>query len=338
MGMMWKVAPALACGNAMIFKPSECTPITAPHIAHLFRDVLPPSLLQVLVGSGSVAETLLSHPDIHKVSVTGSLETGKAVARQATSTFKRVTLELGGKSPLLVFRDADMDSASRVAIDGNFVNNGEVCSNCTRIYAENTCIDEFVDRVLTHLETLPLQTGDNMDPVIKMGPLMMNPFHPTQHFDRVKGLIDRAKKDPNVGLLWGGNCFQSSQGAFFCEPTVFVAYSDEAEICQTEVFGPVMTVLAFDTEQEAITRANASIYGLAAGVMTRDLARAHRVAKQLQAGTVWINNWNLTPLEVGFGPYKQSGYGKELGMQALECYSQVKSVYVEMGAVRDFEE
>ena len=334
MGMIWKLAPALACGNTMIFKPSECTPLSALRAAELFSDVLPPSVLQVLPGHSHVAKVLLASEDIDKVSVTGSVETGVRVAEQAAQSLKRVTLELGGKSPLLVFADADMESAIRVAVDGNFINNGQVCSNCTRVFVERTCLDEFVDTLSAHLKNR-IVMGDNMDRSTNIGPLMKHPLNPSQHFERVQGFIQRAKGDPQVELLVGGDCYHSSEGGYYAEPTVFLSKSDDTEIAQDEVFGPVMTVLPFDKEEEAVQRANSSKFGLAAGVMTKDVMRAHRVARNLQAGTVWINHWNLSPLEVPFGPYKQSGYGKELGVEALEQYSQVKSVYVEMGEVRD---
>ena len=267
LGMMWKVAPALACGNAMIFKPSECTPLTALKVAELFTNVLPQSVLQVLPGSAHVAQDLLASSDgIDKVSVTGSLTTGKNVAAQASQRLIRVTLELGGKSPLIVFADADMESVVRVVVDGNFINNGQVCSNCTRVYVERSCLDDLVVRLSAFLKNR-LVMGDNMNRSTTMGPLMKHPFIPSQHFERVTGFIDRAMKDPQV--------------------------------------------------------------------MTNDVMRAHRVAKKLQSGTVWINQWNLSPLEMPFGPYKQSGYGKELGTESLEQYSQVKTVYMEMGVVRD---
>ena len=334
MGMICKVAPALACGNTMIFKPSECTPLSALKAAELFSDVLPPSVLQVLPGHGSIASFLLANDGINKVSITGSLPTGISVAEQASQTLKHVTLELGGKSPLLVFADADMDAAMRIAVNGNFINNGQVCSNCTRVFVERTCLDEFVGLLLPHLQSRTVM-GDNMDRSTTMGPLIKHPLNPSQHFDAVQGFIRRATKDPKIKLLQGGRCYLSPEGGYYVEPTVFLSNSDDTEISQTEVFGPVMTILPFDNEEEVLNRANASKYGLAAGVMTKDVMRAHRTAKKLQAGTVWINHWNVCPVEMPFGPYKQSGYGKELGVEALDQYSQVKTVYVEMSNVRE---
>ena len=334
LGMIWKVAPALACGNAMIFKPSECTPLTALKAAELFADVLPRSVLQVLPGCADVAQELLASDGIDKVSVTGSLATGKRVAEQASQRLQRVTLELGGKSPLIVFADADMESVVRVVADGNFINNGQVCSNCTRLYVERSCLDKLITLLTAFLKNRVV-LGDNMSRSTTMGPLMKHPLIPSQHFDRVTGFIERAMEDTRVHLLIGGGHYQSPEGGYFVEPTVFLAESDDAEIVREEVFGPVMTILPFDTEMEAVKRANTSKFGLAAGVMTNDVMRAHRVVKKLQAGTVWINHWNLSPLEMPFGPYKQSGYGKELGMESLDQYSQVKTVYMEMGVVPD---
>ena len=330
-GMMWKVAPALACGNTMVFKPSECTPLSALTVAELTKDILPPSVLQVLTGAGSVAEQLIANPTVRKVSVTGSVPTGKKVAKQASDTVKRVTLELGGKSPLLVFDDSDFGSAIRVAAQGNFVNNGQVCSNCTRVYVQRTILEQFVDETM-RLVADHTVVGDNMEEGITIGPVMMHPFDPSGQYNKITGMIQRAIDDPNVDLLHGGRYYERD-GGFYVEPTIFLSHRDDTEIVTEEIFGPVMTILSFDTEEEVIQRANASPYGLAAGVMSRNASRAHRVAKKLEAGVVFVNNWNLSPVEVPFGPSKNSGYGDELGPEALWEYTQVKTVYMEMGGV-----
>lgn len=296
--MMWKLAPALACGNTMIYKPSECTPLTACFAANLWKDVLPPGILQVLVGEADTARQLVRHENIAKVSLTGSVATGISVAQESAATLKRTTLELGGKSPLLIFSDADLDSAVRVAGEGNFINNGQVCSNCTRVYVQQDIVDKFVSRVVSRLKQT-VTMGDNMMESTNMGPLMMPPRNPSQHYDKIVGYIDRAKKDPHVDLIYGGRGYQEN-GGYFVEPTVFLTKSDTAEIGREETFGPVMTVLLFESEEEAVARANDSPFGLAAGVMTRDFAKAHRVSRQLQAGNVWVNNWNMCPVEVSF--------------------------------------
>ncbi|KAG7372600.1 betaine aldehyde dehydrogenase [Nitzschia inconspicua] len=335
MTFSWKLAPALCMGNAMIYKPSECTPITALYAATtLWQDMLPAGVLQVLTGGAATAQYLVEHPNVAKVSLTGSTATGKKVARTAADTLKRTTLELGGKSPLLIFDDCHLDSAVRVACEANFINNGQVCSNATRVYVQNTILDEFVNQLCDQLQH-NIVIGDNMEPNTNLGPMMMHPGQPSQHFDRVMEFLDRAKQDSSIQVLYGGNGYQMDGGGFFVEPTVLYSKSDDPEIVREEVFGPVMTILSFDTEENAVARANASEYGLGAGIMTKDLTRAHRIAKNLQSGNVWVNNWNLTPLEMPFGPCKMSGYGQELGKEALEHFSKNKMVYIEMGEVNE---
>lgn len=361
--MIWKVAPALACGNAIIYKPSECTPLTSLYAASLLlgeEDVLPPGILQVLVGEADTAKLLINHADIAKISVTGSVATGISVAKDSAATLKRTTLELGGKSALVIFADANLESAVRVAVEGNFVNNGQVCSNCTRVFVQQTVLDEFLSHLLKHVKE-SVVIGDNMMEDVNMGPLMMPPRHASRHYDRVMGYVEEAKKDSRVKLLCGGRGYQKG-GGYFCEPTIFLTKSDAVKIVREEIFGPVMTVLVFDTEEEAVVRANATPYGLAAGVMTNDVVRALRVSKQLAAGNVWINNWNISPVEVRaafrewsmwmscscltptfllallkmpFGGMKMSGYGSELGIEALQSYSQIKNVYMEMRHIED---
>lgn len=294
--MIWKLAPALACGNALIYKPSECTPMTALHAAGLWKDVIPPGILQVLVGEAETARQLVRHVDIAKVSLTGSVPTGILVAQESAATLKRTTLELGGKSPLLIFSDADLDSAIRVAVEGNFVNNGQVCSNCTRVYVQANVLDKFLSRLVDRLYE-SVEMGDNMGDDTNMGPLMMPPRNPSRHYDRVVEYIEEARSDSNVQLVYGGRGYQEN-GGYFVEPTVLLSKSHNVRIVQEEVFGPIMTLLSFDSEEEAIARANDSPFGLAAGLMTSDVARAHRVSRQLAAGNVWVNNWNMCPVEV----------------------------------------
>jgi acyl-CoA reductase-like NAD-dependent aldehyde dehydrogenase len=302
--MTWKIAPALACGNTIIFKPSECTPITSLHVAQLWKDILPPGVLQVLPGEAETAQSLVAHPMVQKVSLTGSTATGIKVAKNSADTLKRLTLELGGKSPLLIFKDSNLKSAVRVAIEGNFINNGQVCSNCTRVFVERSILDEFIVQVVEQLE-LSVKLGDNFLDETNMGPLIMPPRKPSGHYDRVMGFIERAKDHPSVRLIYGGKGLEQN-GGYYVEPTVLLCDTDDVEIVQEEVFGPVMTILPFDTEEEAVTRANSTDYGLGAGVMTKDVMRAHRLSKVLEAGNVWVNNWNLSPVEVSSNQYCSS--------------------------------
>ena len=319
----WKAAPALACGNAMIFKPSEVTPLGALRLGAIFAEAgLPAGVFNVLQGGGDVGAALSAHPSIAKISVTGSVPTGHKVYAAAAQGLKAVTLELGGKSPLLIFDDADLDSAVGGAMLGNFYSAGQVCSNATRVFVQKGLHDAFLDRLVARTGTIRL--GDPMDPAVTMGPLVSE----TQG-RRVMEMIDKGKAE-GARLLTGGAraAMQGFEGGFFVEPTIFAGVTDEMTIAREEIFGPVMSVLSFDTEDEAIARANATPFGLAAGVFTRDLARAHRVIARLDAGTTWINAYNLTPVEAPFGGVKQSGLGRENGRAALDHWSRIKSVYV----------
>jgi betaine-aldehyde dehydrogenase len=324
----WKAAPALACGNAMIFKPSEATPLGALRLAAILAEAgLPAGVFNVLQGGGDVGAALAAHPSIAKVSVTGSVPTGHKVYAAAAEGLKAVTLELGGKSPLLVFDDADLDDAVGGAMLGNFYSAGQVCSNATRVFVQTGARDAFLDRLLARTEKIVM--GDPMDPGVTMGPLISD----TQG-RRVMDFIETGRSE-GARLLCGGDrpSIQGFDGGFFVAPTVFADVTDDMTIAKEEIFGPVMSVLTFDSEDEAVARANATPYGLAAGVFTRDLARAHRVIARLEAGTTWINAYNLTPVEMPFGGVKESGLGRENGRAALDHWSRIKSVYVATGPV-----
>jgi betaine-aldehyde dehydrogenase len=324
----WKAAPALACGNAMIFKPSEATPLGALRLAAILAEAgLPAGVFNVLQGGGDVGAALAAHPSIAKVSVTGSVPTGHKVYAAAAEGLKAVTLELGGKSPLLVFDDADLDDAVGGAMLGNFYSAGQVCSNATRVFVQSGARDAFLDRLLARTEKIVM--GDPMDPGVTMGPLISD----TQG-RRVMDFIETGRSE-GARLLCGGDrpSIQGFDGGFFVAPTVFADVTDDMTIAKEEIFGPVMSVLTFDSEDEAVARANATPYGLAAGVFTRDLARAHRVIARLEAGTTWINAYNLTPVEMPFGGVKESGLGRENGRAALDHWSRIKSVYVATGPV-----
>jgi betaine-aldehyde dehydrogenase len=324
----WKSGPALAMGNAMVFKPSENTPLSALALAEIYTEAgLPDGLFNVVQGFGDVGGALVAHEAVAKVSVTGSVPTGRKVLGLAGSLMKHATMELGGKSPLIVFDDADIENAIGGAMLGNFYSSGQICSNGTRVFVQKGIHDRFVDRLLERTKTIRI--GDPLDPEVQMGPLVNKAQH-----DKVMEYIEIGQRD-GATLACGGKtpALQGFENGFFVEPTVFTGVTDTMRIAREEIFGPVMSVLTFETEDEVVERANATAFGLAAGVFTRDLARGHRVIGELQAGTCWINAYNLTPVEVPFGGYKQSGIGRENSLAALEHYSQVKTVYVETGDV-----
>lgn len=329
----WKAAPALACGNTMVFKPSPLTPTTAECLAEVFRQAgLPEGVFQVVQGSSHIGQHLSRHPSIRKISVTGSTQTGKKVMQEAAMTLKQVTLELGGKSPLLIFADTDLDQAVSAALLANFYTQGEICTNGTRVFVERSIEQAFLDKLVTR--TLKMRIGNPLDPLTDIGPMISE-----EHREKVISYIQKGL-DEGACLLAGGitkpqhlSRTEFATG-YYVQPTIFSRCQDQMSIVQEEIFGPVMSVLTFDSEEEALERANASDFGLAAGVMTRDLKRAHRVAHSLQAGVCWINNYNVTPVEVPFGGYKESGLGRENGLAALDYYSQRKTVYVEMGSIQ----
>ncbi|OYU39950.1 MAG: betaine-aldehyde dehydrogenase [Pseudorhodobacter sp. PARRP1] len=320
----WKSAPALALGNAMVFKPSEVTPLGALQLAEIFIEAgLPAGLFNVVQGRGAVGSALVSDARVAKVSLTGSVPTGQKVYALAAAGVRHVTMELGGKSPILVFDDASVEDAVGAAMLGNFYSAGQVCSNGTRVLVQKGIKAKFLKRLAER--TAAIKLGDPLDEATQMGPLVS-----AGQLAKVLGYIATAKAEGATLICGGGQA--GAEGAFV-QPTVFADVTDDMTIAREEVFGPVMAVLDFDTEEEAVARANATEFGLAAGVFTTDITRAHRVIAALQAGTCWINAYNLTPVEMPFGGSKLSGVGRENGHAAVEHYSQVKSVYVGMGPV-----
>ena len=325
----WKSAPALACGNAMIFKPSEETPMGAAKLAEIFIEAgVPAGVFNVVQGDYRVGQALTGHPDIAKVSFTGEVGTGKKVMADSASNLKDVTMELGGKSPMIVFNDADLDNAVSGALLANFYTQGEVCTHATRVFVHDDLYDAFLEKAKARTETGAV-IGDPMHPDTNIGALISK-----DHLAKVMSAIE-AGKNSGARLITGGEAVQPQgcEGGSFVQPTIFADCTDDMPQVREEIFGPVMSVLRFSDETDVIRRANDTHYGLAACVFTQNIQRAHRVTAQLQAGICWINSYGESPAEMPVGGYKQSGVGRENGMATLHQYTQIKSVYVGMNPV-----
>ncbi len=321
----WKASPALACGNSMVFKPSETTPLSALRVAEILSEAgLPDGIFNVVQGRGPVGAKLIGDDRVSKVSLTGSVPTGRKVYAAAASGMRHVTMELGGKSPLVIFADADLEKAVSGAILANFYSSGQVCSNGTRVYVERSIRAAFVARLVERLKD-GVVMGDPMDEAVTFGPLVSE-----AQMEIVLGYIEKGVAE-GATVAHGGK--RADRDGFFVEPTVFTDVTDDMTIAREEIFGPVLSVLDFDTEAEAIARANDTVFGLAAGVFTQDLTRAHRVVKAFEAGTCYINHYNAAPVEMPFGGSKLSGVGRENSKGAIENYSEMKAVYVGMGDV-----
>jgi acyl-CoA reductase-like NAD-dependent aldehyde dehydrogenase len=321
----WKVAPALACGNTVVLKPSEETPLSALLLAQILEEAeIPAGVFNVVPGFGEVAGArLAAHPDVDKIAFTGSTEVGKLIAKAAAdSNLKRVSLELGGKSPNIVFADADLSRAASGAFLGIFFNQGEVCSAGSRLFVQEKIYDRMVDELSKTVQDIHL--GPGIDSMTQMGPLVSK----TQ-MDRVLGYISIGNKE-GARLVAGGKRAEGLGGGYFVQPTVFADVDAKMRIAQEEIFGPVLAAIPFSSEEDLIAKANDSIYGLVAGVWTSDVSRAHRVAHALQAGTVYVNCYNVLDPATPWGGFKQSGWGRELGSYALDLYTEVKNVIVDI--------
>ncbi|RYH12108.1 betaine-aldehyde dehydrogenase [Tropicimonas sp. IMCC6043] len=320
----WKAAPALACGNTMVFKPSETTPLCALRIAEILTEAgAPPGVFNVVQGMGEVGAALTTDPRVAKVSLTGSVPTGRKVYAAVAAEMKHVTMELGGKSPLIVFDDADLDNAVSGAILGNFYSTGQVCSNGTRVFVQKGIKEAFLERLAERLDHAVI--GDPLDEETNFGPMVSEAQLAIVERYIAQGIEEGAR------LAYGGK--RVIRPGNFIQPTVFADVTDAMTIAREEIFGPVMAVLDFEDEEEAVTRANDTEFGLAGGVFTQDLTRAHRVVASLEAGTCYINHYNLAPVEAPFGGVKASGVGRENSKEAIHHYSEVKSVYVAMNDV-----
>ena len=328
---MWKSALALACGNSMIFKPAEMTPISAGVLAEIYSEAgVPKGVFNVVQGDARVGQALVSHPGVAKVSLTGEVSTGKAVMANAAESLKKVTLELGGKSPIVVFDDADIDSALNAAMTNNFYSSGQVCSNGTRVFVQRDAYERFIEPIPERLAALTV--GDPFDSDTLIGPLVS-----AEHHEKVMRYMKLAL-DSDARHLGGGEVPTGDglDAGNYVTPAAFADCTDDMAFVAEEVFGPLMSILVFDTEDEVVARANDTFYGLSAAVFSRDFARANRVANALEAGTVWINDYGTLPASVPFGGYKQSGVGRENGANAIEHYTQVKMIYSSLEPVERF--
>jgi aldehyde dehydrogenase (NAD+)/phenylacetaldehyde dehydrogenase len=321
----WKVAPALACGNTVLLKPASQTPLTALALAEIVLEVgLPAGVLNVLTGPGArLGQAIVEHPGIDKIAFTGDTSTGKGIMRGAADTLKKITLELGGKSPNIVLPDADVDAAVRGATIGIFYGKGEVCAAGSRLLVDRSIKDEFVGKLAARAKKMT--AGDPMNTQTRFGALSSK-----KQLDTVLRYIDSGKRE-GATLVAGGRRTDIGTGkGYFVQPTVFTDVRPEMTISREEIFGPVLATIDFADIDEAIARANDTQYGLAAGVWTRDIKKAHYIARRLQAGTVWINTYNVYDTAAPFGGYKHSGFGREMSAHALEHYTQIKSVWVDL--------
>ncbi|PKY06930.1 betaine aldehyde dehydrogenase [Aspergillus campestris IBT 28561] len=325
---LWKSAPCLAAGNTMVYKPSEYTPLHAQTLAEIYREAgLPDGVFNVIYGAGDVGAHLTTHPTIAKVSFTGQVSTGMKVAGAAAGNMKYVTMELGGKSPLLVLPDADLENAVNGAMMANFYSTGQVCTNGTRVFVPSSMKHAFEKSLLDKMQHI--RPGPLFDDATNMGPLSS-----AAHLDKVNAYIRHGIESDKATLLYGGSGKPAVpadlQNGFWVRPTVFTDCTDDMKIVKEEIFGPVMSILYYDTVEEAVRRANTTELGLAAGVFTQDLNMAHQVIDQLEAGITWINTWGDSPAEMAVGGWKKSGVGVENGRKGIEAWVKNKSTYVDM--------
>jgi acyl-CoA reductase-like NAD-dependent aldehyde dehydrogenase len=318
----WKLAPALACGNTVILKPAEQTPLTALRLGELILEAaLPEGVVNIITGFGPGAgSSIAEHPDVDKVAFTGSGEVGRLILKASAGNLKRVSLELGGKSPNIIFPDADMAQAVPNAMMGVFFNSGQVCCAGTRIFVQRDKYDEFVDQLTKFSESM--NTGDPLDPKTTMGPVVSK-----EQFDRVNNYVDIGRRE-GAKVTIGGDAMGGK--GYYVKPTIFADVNNSMRIAREEIFGPVAAAIPFKDENDAILQGNDTVYGLAAAVWTRDISRAHKVARALKAGTVWVNTYGALDPISSFGGYKQSGFCRELGGHANDRYTQIKSVYVKL--------
>jgi phenylacetaldehyde dehydrogenase len=317
----WKVAPALAAGCTVILKPAEQTPLTALRLGELALEAgIPEGVFNIVTGFGDAGAALVEHPGVDKIAFTGSTEVGKAIVRASAGNLKKISLELGGKSPQIVFPDADIEAAAASIAQGIFFNQGQTCTAGSRLYAHRDCYDRLLSAIVEHAAKLKI--GNGLEPETDFGPLISQ-----EQWDRVSGYVAIGSRE-GAKLIAGGRRPPNLEKGYFFEPTVFADTDAKMRIVREEIFGPVLSALSWTDEADLIRQANDSEYGLSAGIWTNNLKSAHRTAAALQAGTVWVNCFNLVDPATPFGGFKQSGWGREHGRQAMEMYSETKSVWV----------
>jgi aldehyde dehydrogenase (NAD+) len=320
----WKLGPALACGNTVVLKPAEQTPLTALRFGELAMEAgLPPGVLNIITGGPETGAALVKHQGVDKVAFTGSTSVGKEIMRSSADTLKRVTLELGGKSPNIVFADSTIDNAVKGALNGIFYGKGEVCCAGSRLFVEKKVEDEFLTKLVEFSKKIKL--GDPLDPKTRLGAIVSQ-----RQMDTVLGYIEAGKKEGATVLAGGKRAAVNGDHGYFIEPTIFGGVKNDMKIAQEEIFGPVLATLTFDDVEQVAELANKNIYGLAAAVWTNDIKKAHQLSRRLKAGTVWINTYGLMDAALPFGGYKQSGFGRELGMHAIEHYTELKTVWMNL--------
>jgi aldehyde dehydrogenase (NAD+) len=320
----WKLGPALACGNTVVLKPAEQTPLTALRFGELALEAgLPAGVLNIVTGGPETGAALVKHPGVAKVAFTGSTSVGKEIMRNAADSLKRVTLELGGKSPNIVFADSALDGAVKGAINGIFYGKGEVCSAGSRLFVEKKVEDEFLTKLVEFSKKLKL--GDPLDPKTRLGAIVSE-----KQMNTVLGYIEAGKTEGAKLLAGGKRASMNGDHGYFIEPTIFGGVCNDMKIAQEEIFGPVLATLSFQEVEEVAELANKNIYGLAAAIWTNDIKKAHQLSRRLKAGTVWINTYGVMDAALPFGGYKQSGFGRELGMHAIEHYTELKTVWMNL--------
>ena len=319
----WKIAPALACGNTIVLKPAEQTPLSALRLGEICQEAgLPDGVLNIVTGYGPTAGAALAeHMDVDKIAFTGGSATGRIIMQAASKNLKRISLELGGKSPNIVFADSDIDSAVDGAMTGIFFNQGEVCCAGSRLFIEKSIHEEFIDKLSN--KAANMRVGNPEDTGTQMGAQVSK-----EQFDKILGYIETGKQEGAKLVIGGERC---GERGYFIKPTIFDAVDNNMRIAKEEIFGPVVSAITFDDVSEVVKQGNLSIYGLAAAVWTKDIKKAHRLARDLKAGTIWINTYNAFDAASPFGGFKQSGFGRELGVHALELYTHVKSVWINLG-------